>query len=292
MNLTSALKLLFLSMVWGASFLFMRVAAPEFGPIPLMLFRVSVAALVMLPILLPAESRAAFRKNFAGIAFVGIMNSALPFCLLAYATLSLEAGFTSLLNATTPLFAALVGTIWFRLPLKSSQIWGLMIAFMGIALLSGDRLEFKAGGSGWAIVASLVATLSYGLSANFSKARLSGVPPKVVAAGGMLPATLVLLPLGIWFWPSATPSLLAWGCALTLAILGTAIAHVIYFELIAKTGAMAATTVTFLIPVFGILWGSWFLDEAMGVRLLGGMLITLAGTALCVGLIKRKLLTE
>ncbi|MCP3961475.1 MAG: DMT family transporter [bacterium] len=186
MRPVDVLRLLLLSAIWGASYLFMRVAAPSFGPVPLILLRVGCAALFFSPLLARRGVREQLARHWRALAVVGIFNSAFPFSLLAFSTLSLEAGFTSLLNATTPLFAAAVGALWLALALRRGQILGLVLGFAGVAILSWGHLSFRQGGSGWAIVAALVASLSYGVSAHITKHYLSGLRPVVVATGSMI----------------------------------------------------------------------------------------------------------
>ena len=276
-------RLLLLSAIWGASFLLMRVAAPSFGPVPLIFLRVACAALFFLPLLLRQEVREQLLRHWRPLAVVGIFNSAVPFSLLAFSTLSLEAGFTSLLNATTPLFAAAVGAIWLRLALRRGQILGLVLGFSGVAILSWGHLSFHQGGTGWAIVASLVASLSYGASAHIVRRHLAGVPPMVVATGVMIAATLAILPLGLWLWPRTLPPASAWACAVALAVVCTALAYLLYFSLISRAGATNASTVTFIIPVFAILWGNLLLGEQLTAQIALGMGVILLGTAFTIG---------
>ena len=286
MKTSTLIRLTVLSMIWGASFLFLRIAAPEFGPLPLILVRVSVGALCLSPVFLREESRETLRKHGRSIVVVGVLNSAIPFSLLAFATLSLEAGFTSLLNASTPIFAALAGVIWFGMRMGASQILGLCVALLGVAILSWDRLEFKAGGEGWAVVAALLASSCYGLAANLSRRWLAGVNVRVVSAGCMAASAVVLLPLGGVYWPEAAPSNAAWACALGLATACTAVAYLLYFRLLEDAGAVAASSVTFLVPVFGVMWGIWLLGERLDARLGSGMIVTLLGTSLTLKVVR------
>lgn len=286
--LTADLGRLFaLSAVWGASFLFMRVAAPAFGPIPLMLVRVVTALFCFLPFFLRPQVREGLRKHGKHLAVLGLLSTAMPFCLLAFATLSLEAGFTSLINATTPLFAASVGAVWLGISLKRIQVLGLFIGVLGVLILVWGKLSFTSGGAGWAIAAGLLATLCYGFSVHYSRRFLTDAPALVTSAGSMVSGSIALLPLGLALWPETNPNLLEWGCGLSLGIFCTALAYVIFFDVIARTGATNASTVTFMVPGFAILWGALFLGETLTLRTIIGMLVTLAGTAFTVGLVPR-----
>lgn len=288
MRAADALRLLLLSAIWGASFLFIRVASPAFGPLTLMLLRVGIASLCLAPVFFRRDFRTQAMGNLRPLFVVGVLNSALPFSLLAFAALSVEAGFSALLNATTPLFAAAVGAVWLKIPLRRGQVFGLLLGFAGVATLAWGRLSFRPGGSGWAIAAALGATLSYGIAAHYTKRKLSHVSPRVVTAGSMTGATLALLVPGILLRPQVMPSFTPWACLIGLAVLCTALGYSLYFSLLAQTGATAASTVTFVVPVFAILWGAWFLHEAFSPRMAAGMAVTLLGTAFTTGLIRKR----
>jgi len=279
------LQVLILSAIWGSSFLFMRLAAPAFGPVPLVLFRTALAALCLSPWLLRSDYRTLFRRHAGALLFVGVMNSAVPFSLLSFAMLSLEAGFTSLINATTPLFTALVGWAWYRFPLRRLQVLGLALGFAGVLVLAWGRMSFKPGGSGWAVLAGLAACVCYGIAAHYARRHLVGVPAPVVTMGSMAGAAISLVPLGWWEWPAMTPSPTAWGCALALGVACTALAYFIYYSILANAGPTTATAVTFVVPAFAVLWGTLFLHESLTLRVLGGMGVTLLGTAFTTGLI-------
>ena len=278
MRLLDSLTLLFLAAIWGASFLFMRVASPEFGPIPLVLVRVGVAMLCLLPFVLSKSNRGYLRSHARPLFLVGMLNSALPFCLFNFASLSLEAGFTSLLNATTPLFTALIGWFWWKQPLRVAQRCGLLLGVVGVAILAGDKLSFKAGGTGWAVLAGLAGATCYGIILHITRRDLADVPAPVSAGGGLIWATMVIAPFAIPMWPDVPLSITAWGCALGLALLSSALAYVLLFWLIARVGATSTATVTFIIPVFAIFWGWLFLGEQLTVRVLLGMVLTFMGT--------------
>jgi drug/metabolite transporter (DMT)-like permease len=162
---------------------------------------------------------------------------------------------------------------------------GLAIGFAGVLWLAWDKASFKPGGSGWAVVACLVATLMYGVSANYTKKRLAGVAPLAVAAGSQLAAALVLLVPGIAWWPAVTPSHTAWLAAGMLALACTGVAYVLYFRLIANIGPANAITVTFMIPVFAVLWGWLFLSEGLTLAMVAGCAVILVGTGLTTGVL-------
>ena len=279
-------ELLALAALWGASFLFMRMGAAEFGPVALSAVRVIGATLFLLPLLRLRGQTAVLREHWRPIFIVGITNSAVPFLCFSYAALSITAGLSAIFNAASPLFGALIAWLWLNDRLTASRMLGLAIGFGGVLWLAWDKASFKPGGSGWAIVACLAATFMYGLSANFTKKRLAGVAPLAVAAGSQLSAAIVLVLPALWWWPTAMPSQQAWVAAGLLAIACTGVAYVLYFRLIANIGPANAIAVTFLIPVFAVLWGWWFLDESLTVAMLFGCAVIVVGTGLATGVLK------
>jgi drug/metabolite transporter (DMT)-like permease len=282
----NVIDLVVLAALWGASFLCMRVAAPELGPIPLMALRVGIAAVVLVPLLVLRRGVPELRGRLGPVAVVGAINSALPFVLLAYATLSVTAGLASILNATSPLWGGLVAHLWLKERLTPSRAAGLAVGFAGVAFLVWGRASFRPGGAGLAVVAALAATLSYGIAASYTRRHLAGVNPLAASAGSMLAATLLLAPLAAARWPAHAVSPQAWIAVLVLGVVCTAAAYVLYFRLIANVGPARAIAVTFLIPAFAIVWGWLFLGELLTARTLAGAAIVLAGTGLATGIVK------
>ncbi|MGE4339000.1 MAG: DMT family transporter [Pigmentiphaga sp.] len=277
--------LLFLAAVWGGSFLFMRLAVGEFGPVALIELRVGLAALFLLPAAWWRGKLPVIGKHWRAILVVGALNAALPFLLYAYAAQSLGAGFLSVANAVTPVWGAVVGWLWLKDRLPWSRSLGLAIGLLGIVVLVWDKLDFQAGGTGPAVLAAVSAPIFYGIAANWTKRFLTGVDALSNATGSMLAASLVLLPLALATWPEAPVSARAWGATILLAVVCTGAAYIIFFRLIANVGPTGAVSVTFLVPVFGVVWGAWFLDEAITVSILTGAGIILVGTALALGLV-------
>ncbi len=285
MRARDAFELLVLAAVWGASFLFMRIAAPELGPVALIWLRVSIAAACLVP-LAALRRRGALRGRALPVAVVGAINSAIPFCLLAYATLSLTAGLASILNATSPLWGALVAHYWLADRLDRSRALGLAVGFAGVVLLVWGRASFRAGGGGLAVVAALGATLSYGVAASYTKRKLTGADPLALAAGSQLAAAVLLAPGAALLWPAHAIPLRAWAAVLGLGVVCTAFAYVLYFRLIAHVGPARAIAVTFLIPPFALAWGGLFLGEPLTARTVASACVILAGTALATGALR------
>ena len=283
MGSRDAMELLILSAVWGASFLFMRIAAPELGPIPLIALRVGIAAALLLPLLALRGGLAELRRRPWPLLVVGAINSALPFCLLAYATLSVTAGLASILNATSPLWGGLVAHVWLRDRLTRSRALGLLVGFAGVAFLFWGRASFRPGGAGLAVLAALAATLSYGVAASTTRRHLRRVDPLAVAAGSQLGAALLLLPLAVLTWPAGPVTPRAWEAVAGLAVACTAFAYLIYFRLLAVAGPTKAMTVTILTPFFSLLWGVLFLREPVNSGMLVGLGVILASVWLVWG---------
>lgn len=288
MSLADTLRLVLLSSLWGLSFIFMRVASPEFGPVSLVLVRMGVGAALLVPLLLSVRYLRLVRENAGRLFLLGVINHVLPFSLLALATTRLEAGFTSLINATTPIFTALLGALFFATPIQRQQYLGLAMALLGVYVLSADRLDFALGGDGWFILAVLGATFCYGVAGNYSKTYLAHLPVRVLAAGSTAMSALILLVPGLLLWPEASISGVAWASALALAVFSTTVAFLLYFGLIASAGATATSTVTFLVPVSALVWGYLLLDEQLNLQILIGMAITLTGTAIATRMIQRR----
>jgi drug/metabolite transporter (DMT)-like permease len=284
------LELLTLAALWGASFLFMRLGAGEFGPVALSALRVAGATLFLLPLLAAHRQLGVLRAHWKAIAVVGVMNSALPFALFSFAALALNAGLSSILNATAPLWAALVAWWWLGDKPTRDRLLGLAIGFAGVAALAWNKASFKPGDLGVspaaAVAACLLATLCYGFAANYTKRKLTGVAPLALATGSQFFAALVLALPAVWLWPAAPPSARAWASLGGLAILCTGVAYVLFFRLIARLGAAKAITVTFLIPIFGVLWGALFLGEVVTASMVAGCAVVLLGTGLVTGLLK------
>ncbi len=279
-------RLLLLSSLWGFSFIFMRVAVPEFGPVSLIGLRMGLGALLLLPLLASREHLRLLLANARPLVILGLSTAALPYSLLAFATVGLEAGFTSLINAATPVATALIGMAFFATPILREQIIGLTLALAGVGVLSFGRLDFEAGGDGWFILAALSATLCYGFGGNYSRTHLAHLPSRVLAAGSSAVAALALLLPTILLWPAAPVSPLAWGSALGLAALSTSGALLLYFSLLSSAGATATSTVTMLVPVSALAWGVLLLGESLSLQVIAGMIATLLGTAIATGVLR------
>ncbi len=280
-----------LALLWGSSFLFMREGAYEFGPFPTAWVRITLAALMLTPILLWRQQIPVLHAHWRPTLSSGLLNSGIPFACYAYALMHISTGLSSILNATTPLFGALIAWAWLGDKLNATRALGLALGFTGVVLLASDvpgGISFKEGGSGLAVVACLVATFCYGIAGSFTKRYLQNVPSLVTTTGSLWGASLGLAIPALLSWPSDMPSLHAWAALGIAGLLCTALAYVLYFRLMTRTGPARAMTVTYLIPVFANLLGVIFLDEVVTHWMMGCAVVIVAGTALASGLVGKK----
>ena len=290
MSAAVAAEFILLAALWGASFLFLRLGTLEFGPLPTAGLRVAIASLALLPVMLSRGLWPQLRQHWKPVMICGLINSAIPFALFSFALLSISTGLSSILNATVPLFGALVAWLWLGDKPGASRTVGLVIGFIGVALLASGKASFKPDASGavtaWGILACLLATISYAVAASFTRRYLSGLNSLMVATGSQIGAALGLALPTLLMWPAQAPSLKAWGALLALGTLCTAVAYVLFFRLIERLGPARAITVTFTIPVFAVFYGVTLLGETVTTWMLFCGVIVLCGTALATGLVK------
>lgn len=285
MRTRDLVDLVVLGAIWGASFLFMRVAVPAFGAIPLIAARVGIAAIFLILVLARRGGLHHLYRNAARLTVLGGINSAIPFSLFAYAVLSVTAGFASVLNATTPLFGALVAFVWLRDRPAPMRIAGLVVGFAGVLVLVWGRLSLTGDGGGLAVLAGLTAALLYGIAANYTKKQLGNVDSLVIATGSLVAATVLLFPLAVLYWPETPPSTASWASAALLGVICTGIAYILYFRLLSRVGPSKTLAVTYLIPAFGVLWGHLFLHEPITTSMVVGCAVILTGTTLATGMV-------
>lgn len=274
---------LFLAAVWGASFMFMRVGAPEFGAYAFGGLRVGIAALVLLPVLLRKTYWQEFTANWFRLSAIGVLSMGIPFILFAYALYELSSGIASVINASTPVLTGVIAHFYFKQRLSLQQFVGLLIGMVGVGVLMLDGLQ--GGVSLKSFVAALSACLCYAIGSNLSKQYLAHISPMTTAASGLLAAGIATLPCVVMFFPDkhiSQISLAAWASVIAIATVSTAIAMVMFYRLIQLLGATKTVSITLLIPVFGILWGMLLLGESLTPHMLVGTLIILLGTALTI----------
>ena len=280
-----------LAVLWGSSFLFMREGAYAFGAFPTAWVRVTLAAIMLTPILIWRGEVPMLSQHWRPTLSLGILNAGIPFACYAYALMHISTGLSSILNATTPLFGALIAWFWLGDKLNATRALGLALGFTGVVSLASDvpgGISFKAGGAGLAVVACLIATLCYGVAGSFTKRYLHNVPSLVTTTGSLWGASIGLCIPALLTWPNDMPPLQAWGALAIAGLLCTSLAYVLYFRLMARTGPARTMTVTYLIPVFANLVGVMFLDEVVTHWMMGCALVIVLGTALASGLVGHK----
>lgn len=281
MRPVDTLHLLVLAAIWGASFLFMRIIAPQIGTIPTAFFRVSIAATGLLVILAMMRVNWDFQGKFKTVLLLGVINSGIPATLYSVAAQVLPAGYSAIFNATTPLMGVLIGGLFFSERLTPSKIAGVCLGLFGVGILTrAGPVAFDMALLVGAL-ACLLATTCYGFAGFLARRWLDqrgGLDSRLAALGSMLGATLFLLPLFAWSAISHPPA--SWGgwhvwlSLLGLGLACTAFAYILYFRLLTSIGPVKSMTVTFMIPPFGVLWGALLLDEPLSMaHLYGGVLI-------------------
>lgn len=280
--------LVLLGALWGASFLFIRVAVPALGPFLLVELRVGLAATALLFYALAAGRLPKIRSRWRSFLALGFLNAAVPFCLISTAEIHLTASLAAILNSTTVMFTAMVSVVWMGEALTARKIVGIVLGIVGVTVLVGwDPLPLR-GIVLLSVGAMLIASLSYALGATYARWSFSGIPPLGMAIGQLTAATVLLLPLSAVSPPGEVPSSSVALCVLGLALLSTAVAYLIYFRLIENVGPTSTVTVTLLVPVFGLLFGVLLLDEPFGPGTLAGLGIILSSVVLITGISFRK----
>lgn len=276
MRAADAARLLALAAIWGASFLFIRIVSPAIGPWMTADLRVLIAGVALLAYFRLTGYDPEWRRWGRHYVAMGMLTSGIPFLLYAYAALQLPAGLMSVLNATSPMFAAIMAALLLGERMSGRRIAGLVFGVIGVALVT------RPVGAGFpvpAVAACLLAAWCYGISGTYMRRWAKDVPPPGMAVGTQMSAGLALLPFAALSAPASLPSPLVIGCLLGLGLVCGAIAYLLYFRLIRDIGPTGALTVTYLIPVFGMLFGALFLGETVSLLMLGGVALVLAGTA-------------
>jgi drug/metabolite transporter (DMT)-like permease len=279
MRAADVARLLALSLIWSASFVFIRVLAPVLGPVWVATSRMLLAGSAMVAAFVILRRHLDVAQRWRAYLFVGVLNSSLPFLLFAYAALVLPASYLVILNAALPMFGAVASAIWLGDTLDAKKVQGLVAGAAGVFLVSGAGPVEADAGFALAVAASLGAVLCYALAGVWLKRRGHALEPLAVAGWSQLLGGFALLPLALAVPVHGTITLAVVVNALLLALVCSAAAYVLYFRLIVDIGPTRAMTVTFLMPAFGMLWGRLFLDETITVPMLAGAALIVAGTA-------------
>ena len=283
---------LLLSAIWGGSFLFMRIAVVEFGPVPTAMLRAGIGALALLPLLFWRGLAGALVPHWKPAFLAGILNASIPSATASYALLFLTTGTVSVINATVPLFGALLAWLWLHQRPSRLAAVGLVCGFVGVAALAWGKAGFHGGADGYASLLAVLAVAtgaaSGAFSALFARRYLLGVPPLVIASGSQIGATLALAVPALVLWPSTMPGAGAWLAAAGAGVICTGLGYVLFFRLVAKAGPNRALTVTFLMPLFAMVYGFLLLDESITAGMLGCAALIIGGTALSTGVFSRR----
>ena len=268
----STFELLLLGAIWGGSFLFMRVAAGDFGPVPLVETRLVFGVLILLPFLLRARVHLR-RRHLPWFVLIGALNSAIPFILFAWGAERAPAGVGAISNSLTVLFTILVGFVAFGERIGAMRAISLIGGFVGVVVLASGKTS--GANVGMAALAGTLASLCYGVAINLVKRFLADLPPGAIAAGTLGSSTVLVAPLALWTWPAATIPLKSWACGITLGVVCTGIAYALMYRLVQRIGAARASTTTYLIPLFGVTWAWIFLGEQPTLTMLiaGGLIL-------------------
>jgi drug/metabolite transporter (DMT)-like permease len=276
--------LLLLSALWGASFIFIRVAVAGLGPFVLVELRVGLAAagLALSAALLRRLPK--LRVRWRQFALLGLVNVAIPFSLISAAEINLTASLAAILNSTTVMFTAIVAAVWMGDALTTRKVFGVVLGIIGVTVLVGwDPMAVD-----WAVILSvgamLVASLGYALGSVYAKRTFVGSSPLAIATGQLTAASLLMMPLAAVSVPDERPSTIVVLSVLGLALPSTALAYMLYFRLISNVGPTSTSTVTLLVPLFGLVFGVLLLDEPVGLGTLAGLILILSSVTLITGL--------
>ena len=285
MSRRDALLLLLLSAIWGSSFLFIKLGVNVLEPSVVVLGRLVVGVLVLVPLLRGRGGLAALRGHIGQIVVLGALNNALPFWLLGFAETRLDSGLTAVIQAAAPIFTVILAArMDVTQRVTGPRLIGVGVGFVGVALLVG----VQRGGDLIAALAVLGVALCYAASVLFAGLTVRTIPPLQVSIGQLSCAAIMIAPFGLTQLPDSSPPAKVWLAVLALGVLGSGIAYLLYFAIIASAGASRAILVTYLVPAFALAYGALFLDEAITATALAGLALVLAGTALATGLVRAR----
>lgn len=278
--------MLTLAALWGSSYLFMRIAVPHVGAAWMVEGRTLAGGLAMAAFVLTRRTPVRFAKHWRGFLMMGVVGIAIPFWLIGKALESIDASTAAILNATAPIFGAIVAAFWIGEKLTLEKVAGIALSITGIAILVGWTPRPMSGPELLACGFALTACACYGYTAVYTKVKLKDAPPAALSAGSCLVAAAAMAPFTPWSVAAGPVPWFAWGSLAVLGIFCTAIALILYYRLITDLGPVRGVMVTLLIPVFGILWGVLFLGEPLTAGRVAGCATVLLGCALALGLLR------
>lgn len=277
MTLRQFLLLTILAALWGGSFLFMRLSSPSLGPFVVTAARLYFASIFMVLIIKTTTEIKLRSLPWKKLCFVGLFNSAIPFTLFAYGEVHLSASLGSILNGTTPIFTALLATLYFHEKYRLMQSIGFVLGITGVIIIVGWHPVPLNFGNVSAIIACIVASFCYGIGGLFAATKIRGYPPLALAFGQLSTAAIMLTPFMLYTLPHQIPSTKIIISLFNLGIFCTGFAFLIYYYLIREMGASKTLTVSYIAPIFGMLWGFLFLGEQIHLTYVIGLVTILSG---------------
>ena len=266
--------LISLAAIWGSAFMFIKISAVEFGPILLVTLRLLIAGLVFMPLLLKKQNRLQFKPYLPSILIIAVVSNALPFTLFAFASLGATSNMLGILNGTTAFLTTIIAYFWLKEFISSKQIAGLFLGFIGVVILVNP-----ANGSSTilASMCALVGSLCYAFNGNYLQKYHQNSNKIVLIGWSMLFGGLLMLPLAVFNLPNQMPNFNSFLALLWLAVVSTGIGYLAYVRLIDRIGAVKTSTLTYLLPVFSIIWGAIFLNENITLIIFGGFMFVMMG---------------
>ena len=277
--------LISLAAIWGSAFMFIKISAVEFGPILLVTLRLLIAGLVFMPLLLKKQNRLQFKPYLSSILIIAVVSNALPFTLFAFASLGATSNMLGILNGTTAFLTTFIAYFWLKEFISSKQIVGLFLGFIGVVILVNP-----ANGSSTilASMCALVGSLCYAFNGNYLQKYHQNSNKIVLIGWSMLFGGLLMLPLAVFNLPNQMPNFNSFLALLWLAVVSTGIGYLAYVRLIDRIGAVKTSTLTYLLPVFSIIWGAIFLNENITLIIFGGFMFVMMGMYFANSVIKPK----
>ena len=275
-----------LSAIWGSSFMFTQTVSQDLGPTVATFARVGIATLFLLPLLLAKGHARLLLGIWRHALFLGVFTAVLPFFAYGYALQLVTTTTASIINATTPLFGAVIAWLWLSDQLDRNRVAGLFLGFVGVCALILSQTHGKEHGQSDLLgtLICLLAPASYGFAASYSKKYLKNVPSMVQATASQLGGTVVIAPVIPWAWPDHVPAPSTWGAMFMLGIVCSGIAYLLFYRIIALAGPARALTVTFAIPLFAAVYGLMLLNESLGPATIGSASAIILGITLATGL--------
>jgi drug/metabolite transporter (DMT)-like permease len=267
--------LIFLAAIWSSAFMFIKIATPDMGATFLVTVRLLLAGIIFVPFLLQAKYRKHFRSQFQGILILAVTNNALPFALFSYASLGANSNMLAILNGSTAFITMLIAYFWLKEKISALQLFGILLGFVGILVLVNPA---NASTTLFSSLACLLGATCYSFSGNYIQKYAKDSNKFVLIGWSLFFGGLVIAPIGLFNIPDHFPNTNSILSVLWLGLISTGLAYLAYVRLIERIGAVRTSTVTYLIPAFGILWGALFLNEVINLIITIGFVLVMAGT--------------